>query len=355
MPYRLAPGPIPLPCPSPLFPSPRARLHPTATAPICSLPLASSPFSSACACFFLIPLGILVHVNAVEHRRATLGSQALSLACIEFGIVAITLLCLGIGSIMARKWARALMLIFSWLWLVVGGFFVLFFSIFLPIALSLRAVPGYRHPVDDLRPGIVLGFVIIILFVAFFFAALPIIWIRVYGSPDVIATCAARNPRPGWTDDCPLPVLGLSLYLCFSGLMEFVVAFLGHQVVPFFGIYLTGMAAITWYLAAVALHFVTAFFLYFLNRFGWWLCIALLFLTYLSSIITFLVNDPMTIYRLMHFSQASIAHIQASGTYRLRWVYLFLSFPILGYLLWIKHYFAPGPHGAPQATPLQEP
>ena len=37
-----------------------------------------------------------------------------------YGGLAAVLICLGIGSIQARRWARALLLIFSWSWLLLG-------------------------------------------------------------------------------------------------------------------------------------------------------------------------------------------------------------------------------------------
>src|ERR1035438_9907333 len=39
-----------------------------------------------------------------------------------YGCMAVALIWLGIGSIKARRWARALLLIFSWSWLVMGVF-----------------------------------------------------------------------------------------------------------------------------------------------------------------------------------------------------------------------------------------
>ncbi len=35
----------------------------------------------------------------------------------------------------------------------------------------------------------------------------PIVWIIFYSRRDVRLTCEWRNPKPSWTDACPLPVL----------------------------------------------------------------------------------------------------------------------------------------------------
>ena len=46
--------------------------------------------------------------------------QAILPAVSVYGILAVVLIWLGVGSIMARRWARALLLIFSWSWLLMG-------------------------------------------------------------------------------------------------------------------------------------------------------------------------------------------------------------------------------------------
>src|SRR5579863_3679299 len=49
-----------------------------------------------------------------------------------YGVMAVALVWLGIGSIMARRWARALLLIFSWSWLLVGVVAIVSLAFILP-------------------------------------------------------------------------------------------------------------------------------------------------------------------------------------------------------------------------------
>src|SRR5665647_2997139 len=66
---------------------------------------------------------LLMLVQLTKAKPA--GAPAVNPSAILMGIgiyggLAVTLIWLGIGSIMARRWARALLLIFSWSWLVMG-------------------------------------------------------------------------------------------------------------------------------------------------------------------------------------------------------------------------------------------
>src|ERR1700722_8182255 len=49
-----------------------------------------------------------------------------------YATLAVALVWLGTGSVMARRWARALLLIFSWAWLVMGIFMTIFMAFFMP-------------------------------------------------------------------------------------------------------------------------------------------------------------------------------------------------------------------------------
>jgi hypothetical protein len=64
-----------------------------------------------------------------------------------YGILAVALVWLGIGSIMARRWARALLLIFSWSWLVMGLFVLVIMAFLMPKMLANMSASGTTvHP-----------------------------------------------------------------------------------------------------------------------------------------------------------------------------------------------------------------
>ena len=285
---------------------------------------------------------MLVGQVAASHTNAPpTPLSALLPAMFIYGILAAALIWLGIGSIKARRWARALLLIFSWSWLVVGVFAVLGVVLFLPIVLeNIRAATPTGQPE---LPGAAIGVIMVItcLMLGVFFIALPAIWIFFYNSRHVKATCEARDPVTRWTDACPLPVLGLCLWLWFSAPMMLVMPFIGHGVMPFFGTFLTGLPGTAFCLAIAALWAWCAWLLYKLDARGWWLILFAMVLFTVSSVLTYSRHDIIEIYQLMGYPQAQIDQIQKTGLLagnRMPWLMLFSIVPFLGYILFVKRY-----------------
>jgi hypothetical protein len=128
-----------------------------------------------------------------------------------YGAMAVALVWLGIGSIMARRWARALLLIFSWSWLIMGVVMVIFMALFMPKILatvSANGTSGHHAMPVAAMVGMMIGMFLVF---GFLFLILPAIWTFFYHSRHVKATCEARDPVTRWTDACPLPVLGFCL------------------------------------------------------------------------------------------------------------------------------------------------
>src|ERR1017187_4823253 len=128
-----------------------------------------------------------------------------------YGLLAVALIWLGIGSIQARRWARALLLIFSWSWLIFG---VLMTAI-MPFVMSKAMAnlpPNAKTGQPAMPPAAITGMVIgMTLFFFVIFVVVPAVWTFFYNSRHVKATCEARDPVTRWTDACPLPVLPLCL------------------------------------------------------------------------------------------------------------------------------------------------
>ena len=155
-----------------------------------------------------------------------------------YGILAVALVWLGIGSTMTRRWARALLLIFSWSWLIMGLFVLVFMAFLVPKMLANLSSSGTTgHPASS-SPLMAMVMVGMFLVLGVFFVILPAVWTFFYNSRHVKATCEARDPVTRWTDACPLPVLGFCLWLAFSVPMMLIMPIAGHGVMPFFGIFL---------------------------------------------------------------------------------------------------------------------
>jgi len=174
-----------------------------------------------------------------------------------------------------------------------------------------------------------------------FFVILPAVWTFFYNSRHVKATCEARDPVTRWTDACPLPVLGFCLWLVFSVPMMLIMPIAGHCVMPFFGIFLTGVPAAMLCLAIAALWSYAAWLLYKLDVRGWWLILIALCVFMVSALMTLAQHDMMEMYRLMGYPEAQMEQMQKSGLLignRMNWLMAFSVLPFLAYLLFIRKF-----------------
>ncbi len=258
-----------------------------------------------------------------------------------YGSLAVALVWLGIGSIMARRWARALLLIFSWSWLVMG----IFMTAVMPFIMTktMANLPPDAKTGQPVMPsGAITGIIVVmVIFFGVFFVLVPAIWVFFYNSRHVKATCDARDPVTRWTDSCPLPVLGFCLLLAFSSLMLLVMPFMNHGVLPFFGVFLTGLPGTLLCLALAGVWGWAAWLLYRLDVLGWWLILIALVVFTVSALVTYAHHDVIEMYQLMGYPQTQIDQMQKTGLLtgnHMTWLTSFSLLPFVGYLLFIKKY-----------------
>jgi hypothetical protein len=91
------------------------------------------------------------------------------------------------------------------------------------------------------------------LFTGILFVAVPGVLVFCYQSRHVQATCEVRDSSPGWTDACPLSVLGLSLWLGFGAVTMFAPPLFTHRVLPVFGRLLASIGGLPCCVGLVAL------------------------------------------------------------------------------------------------------
>jgi hypothetical protein len=258
-----------------------------------------------------------------------------------YAALAVALVWLGIGSIMARRWARALLLIFSWSWLAMGLFVVVMMAFFMPKIMANMAASGTTdHPAmtSSMIVGMMVG-----MFLVFgvLFVILPAVWTSFYHSRHVKATCETRDPATRWTDACPLPVLGICLWLLLSVPMMLVMPLTGHCVMPFFGMFLTGLPGALFCLAIAAFWSYAAWLLYKLDVRGWWLILIAICVLWISGLVTFAHHDMLEMYRLMGYPEVQIEQMQKTGLLagnRMTWLMSFSALPFLGYLFFIRKF-----------------
>jgi len=261
-------------------------------------------------------------------------------AILIYGILAVALVWLGIGSIKARRWARALLLIFSWSWLLIGVIASVSMAFVMPkILAGATGGPDANHA---LPASAIVGMMIgMFLVFGVFFIVVPAVWIFFYRSRHVKATCESRDPVTRWTDACPLPVLALCLWLAFSVPMMLVMPVMGHAVMPFFGMFLTGLPGTLLCLAIAALWACAAWLLYKLDVRGWWLILIAFVVFMVSAVMTYARHDIIEMYQLMGYPQAQIDQIQKTGLLtgnHMAWMTAFFMVPFLGYIVFIKKY-----------------
>jgi len=295
-----------------------------------------------CLCALFVPLMLWASMQASRHGGFP-GMPAVLPGVVTYGFLGVALIWLGAGSILARRWARALLLIFSWAWLIVGVFSILTVLILLPgIRDSMNAGQG-----ASASPGVQMT--IFGIMAAFYFAIfllLPGVWVFFYQSPHVKATCEARDSVPRWTDRCPLPVLAISLF-AFSGAATMLfTAFAYRGFLPFFGTFLLGIPGGLLSLILAGIWIWAGMAAFRLNPAGWWILLLSMVLVAVSCFLTYLFHDFADIYRTMGLPDAEIARMNNHPFVRgrsLAWISLLSAIPWIGYLLWIQRYFKQPP------------
>lgn len=262
-----------------------------------------------------------------------------------YSFLATALITLGIGSIRARRWARALNLILSWLGLIVGVFGTIAIMVVLPT--SFKAAfhqAAARAPNAPPMPTGVAAVVLtlMIVFFAVLFVAVPLAFLLFFSRKDVEATCRRRDPVERWTDRAPLPVLAVSILLAFGAVYSMLLA-VTTPMFPFFGKYVTGIPASAIMIALAILDGYLAFAFYRLRAVGWWIAVSALALRLISTILTYRRGDLLGAYSHMGWSQAQIDMMRSNPGFRsglgMIWWGVALSVLMLAYLIWIKRYF----------------
>jgi hypothetical protein len=235
-------------------------------------------------CALMVPVMAISMVAAPtldtgSENHMTMG--ALISSTLFYVFLAVWFIWMGIGSINTRRWARALILVTSCLWLVGGliGFF--FVVVYMPAMFDQMAMNGEIPPeIAVAVKYMTLGFVTVLYIV------IPGVLAFFYGTKNVKTTCDLRDPKISWTDKCPLSVLGL----CFAfglGIISMVGVLFNDSVFPFFG------------------HILKVYVcrgLYKLKLKAWRAGVLLVTLGSVSAIITFMNTDLAEFYEKMNYT-----------------------------------------------------
>ena len=193
----------------------------------------------------LVPLMLLALLasRSMDGGQGSMDLATVLPSTVIYALIAVLFVWIGIGSIRARRWARALMLSVSWLWLITG--------IMAMVAMWLIVLQYLGFAVFTGLPEAALVLLVVIIS-GFFYVMLPLAFVLFYRSDDVAATCRARDPNPSWFDEAPPQIVSLVLVYAF-GLVSVLVMPAYNFMFPVFGTVLDGwMGGMAW-LAVAAL------------------------------------------------------------------------------------------------------
>ena len=174
----------------------------------------------------------LLSIPGVTPVAVRFGSEVPLTALLAFPPAAF-FLALGFGSIAARRWARALALAFSLVWLALAVLCLAFALVWLPrITAAARPVMEEAARSGHRAAGSSAGVGWIVAAAAFLLPAASALF---YGNGGVERECARRDPQSRWTDRVPMGVLVLIVVLGIAALLAFQIGFSTTRQRVYFG------------------------------------------------------------------------------------------------------------------------
>jgi hypothetical protein len=254
-----------------------------------------------------------------------------------YGLIAVAFVVLGIGSIRARRWARALTLVLSWLWLVTGVMAMVASWWLLP---ALWSQMGVAAGVP--REGLALVMLTTTVILGFIYVVLPGAFVLFYRSRHVAATCRARDLGRSWIDDCPPHILSLVLIFGLGAVSVLMTPAYGF-VLPIFGVVLSGAAGAIGWTLILALLLYLAWGSFRRDSKAWWTAFFATVFVACANTVTMAVvpiGELLVAMRLPADQRAVIDQLGALSPGVLAVLSLACWGSFLGYLLYVKRFFS---------------
>jgi len=291
-------------------------------------------------CLLMVPLTVFGQVMTAKKNGAEFSLALATPTILIFLAMATGLIWLGIGSIQARRWARALLLCFGWLGLGIG-----LVSLVVVVA-SLGSMDELmRQQGQQLPPGAVaVAKFFTVATVLFIYVLIPGALILFYRSPHVKLTCENRDPVARWTDLCPLPVLAMCILQVYgAGCLLFIPGF--GAVMPLAGFMVTGWPArLLWFgFAGFSIYAARGFYRQIPRV---WLIYTVVVVGFgLSSVLTFLRVDLLEYYRTVGLPEWQIKQMAANPLMKGNFIVGLSALSMtlfVGFLLYLRRYFSQG-------------
>jgi len=317
-----------------------AASQPAASQPAASQPATSAPARQPTAVASSQPLSSL----EIDYRGMFVGF-------LTYAIAAALFIWAGIASLRLRRSARPIVLIVGWSWLLTGLMSTVYFA---AAGVDMRAMmtqPGAPAP-----PAVAVKIATIAIGVFTFLTmvVIPALLVWFYHRRGVRETLAYFDQRRSWTDRCPTPVLAVSAWLLLMALG--CASYSVFMVLPVFGKFVTGPLAVAGLFVMAGVMVWLALLVYRLRQAGWWGALLVLIFWVGSMIWTF-THGPgyHQFYRAAGYSEGQIDQIMRyAGPWEdaTIWMMAAWSVGLVGYLLYVRRYFATRPDmpiGGPHA------
>jgi len=201
-----------------------------------------------------------------------------------YGLTGLLLITCGIGSIKIRKWARAIILIFSIL--------SIFYCMTDLAYDSLYGESIFRALTK--RPWDTYYYLFISLFLLFF-----------YSRTSIKNTFYHHDFKHSWVENCPLPILGFSIfYIC--GAVNRIIYILSGNPELFFGVIFTGTTARVIFTVTFFVYIFLAYGLYKLKIKAWLILFIINIFYIISSLTTLAMTYFEDIYLKLGFSKTRL-------------------------------------------------
>jgi hypothetical protein len=288
-------------------------------------------------CGLMVPL-MLFSISITQQTGQPVANIVPAVAM--YVVLAISGITLGIGSIRCRRWARAITLVCSWMWLLTGLVSMVFLLVFMPRMLG--QISGQQS-----MPGEAKLFLIVFTggFAGCFYVILPAVFVAFYQNSHVKATCEIKNPNECWTDRCPLPVLAMSIALGFGAFS--VMMMLPTAVFPLFGSFVSGLPATLIFVVIGVVLAALAYGTYKLQMTAWWVTLILVMFWATSTLVTFARSGLMGMYEQMNMPEEQLELIRQmgiAGGMASTLTTAVATAIILGYILFVRKYFVAAGH-----------
>ncbi|PTX97951.1 hypothetical protein [Opitutus sp. ER46] len=290
----------------------------------------------------LAAITLLSVVTLLAVRAKSAGGPTVALwSVLVLAGMAVAAAWLGIGTILARRWARALNLCLGWIWLVCGLLGSLSLVWILPEfdrSMRLTAAQSGQHLTEGMMLAMkssMIGMVLVM------YVVIPSALVLFFRAENVRRTCEARDPVRRWTDACPLRVLGLVLLFGVGTLSVALLSPLYGRALPVFGHVLSGTPAILVLLAFAALSAWIACGLYRLKRSAYFTALGVVLLGGLNTFISFYGSNLIAYYEKLGLGRDELRAIESSAasSAAVAWLGAFGCFVLLCYLAWLHPVF----------------